>query len=276
VTGPACLVLLALALVAMPATPAEDRRLASLLEVQPARVPGRRGWMLSRLHRRGRWLALLTGALVVAALAGPAAGLAAGVVAAAALTTVQSTVDRRAAGRAEDAVLEAVEALAAELRAGLPPAAALRSAAEAADGPVAAVLTEAASTAALGGDAAEVLRAAATQAEGLQRVSAAWQVSSTSGASLSDVLDRVENDLRGDRTHGRRVDAELAGPRATAGLLAVLPLLGLGLGASMGADPGHVLRHTVPGQLALVIGAGLDALGVWWTARIIASAQGAA
>ncbi len=267
--GASCLVLLALAVVAMPAPRAEDQRLTSLFSARSAPR-----FTLPVLRRRERWILLIAGVLAVVALAGPAAGVAAALVGLAALTTVQSMLDARAAGRAEDAVLEAVGALAAELRAGLPPSAALRSAAEVADGPVATVLTEAASSAALGGDAAEVLRAD-TQADGLRRVSAAWQVSSVSGASLGDVLDRVEHDLRADRAHGRRIDAELAGPRATAGLLAVLPLLGLGLGASMGAHPAHVLLHTVPGQVALIVGAGLDALGVWWTARIIAAAQGA-
>jgi tight adherence protein B len=267
--------LLALAVMLFPVARVEDQRLASLFEARPAASARWGDLALPDLHRRGRWWILLAGSLTVAALAGPAAGVATGLVTLAALTTVQSVLDQRAAARAEDAVLEAVEALAAELRAGLPPSGALRSAAAAADGLVAAVLTEAASTAALGGDAAEVLRGS-SDTEGLGRVSAAWQVSSTSGASLGDVLDRVENDLRADRAHDRRVDAELAGPRATAALLAVLPLLGLGLGASMGAHPGHVLLHTVPGQLALILGAGLDALGVWWTARIIASAQGSA
>jgi tight adherence protein B len=107
-------------------------------------------------------------------------------------------------------------------------------------------------------------------------VAAAWRVSASSGASLSEVLDRVETDLRADIAHLRMVDAELAGPRATAMLLAALPVLGLGLGSTMGAHPVHVLLHTLPGQLAMVIGVGLDALGVWWTGRIIGSAQGVA
>ena len=56
-------------------------------------------------------------------------------------------------------------------------------------------------------------------------------------------------------------------------LLAGLPVLGIGLGAGMGADPLRVLIGTVPGQLALLTGVGLEALGVLWTSRVITKAQ---
>ena len=69
---------------------------------------------------------------------------------------------------------------------------------------------------------------------------------------------------------GRRaVEAELAGPRATAGLLAVLPLGGLLLAAGLGADPVHQLLHTPLGAACAVLGVGLDLLGLAWTARLV-------
>jgi tight adherence protein B len=70
------------------------------------------------------------------------------------------------------------------------------------------------------------------------------------------------------------VAAQLAGARSTAALLAVLPLLGIGLGAAMGARPLHVLLGTERGQVAMLVGAGLDALGLLWTARIVKAAGG--
>jgi tight adherence protein B len=42
----------------------------------------------------------------------------------------------------------------------------------------------------------------------------------------------------------------------------------------MGARPLHVLLGTSRGQVALLVGAGLDALGLLWTARIVAAAGG--
>ncbi|HZB49663.1 MAG TPA: secretion protein F, partial [Mycobacteriales bacterium] len=57
-------------------------------------------------------------------------------------------------------------------------------------------------------------------------------------------------------------------------LLAVLPLLGIGLGTAMEARPLQVLLGTGRGQVALLVGAGLDALGLLWTAWIVSAAGG--
>jgi tight adherence protein B len=105
-------------------------------------------------------------------------------------------------------------------------------------------------------------------------VAAVWTVSERSGAPAAAVLDRVEQDLRTRERQRREVAAQLAGARSTAALLAVLPLLGIGLGAAMGARPLQVLLGTEKGQVAMLVGAGLDALGLLWTARIVKAAGG--
>lgn len=109
---------------------------------------------------------------------------------------------------------------------------------------------------------------------GSAAVAAVWTVSERSGASAAAVLDRVEQDLRARDRQRREVAAQLAGARSTAGLLAMLPLLGICLGAAMGARPLHVLLGTGRGQVALLVGAGLDALGLLWTGRIVTAAEG--
>jgi tight adherence protein B len=176
------------------------------------------------------------GAPVLPVLAGMLAGGAAGVL----LAGAAGARDRR---HRDAALVEWVGALAADLRAGRQPA--------------------------------ELL---AGQKEPARRRSAAvaavWTVSERSGAPAADVLDRVEQDLRATERLRREVTAQLAGARSTAALLAVLPLLGIGLGAAMGARPLHVLFGTGWGQVALLVGAGLDALGLMWTARIVAAAGG--
>ena len=68
------------------------------------------------------------------------------------------------------------------------------------------------------------------------------------------------------------VDARLAGPRATATVLAGLPVLGLLLGQAIGADPMRVLAGTAVGQTLLVVGTGLACAGVLWSARIVSAA----
>jgi hypothetical protein len=89
---------------------------------------------------------------------------------------------------------------------------------------------------------------------------------------LAAAVDRLEEGLRADQVLRQALAAELAGPRATAGLLAVLPAVGLLLAAALGADPLQVLLHTPLGLVCLVAGVGLDALGVVWTTRLVARA----
>lgn len=180
---------------------------------------------------------------------------------------------RRRRRVAEEASVDCVAALAAELRAGRPPPIALATVAEHTAGVLREPLAEAARIAALGGDTASVLRAADVGAGELRRLAAAWQLSVSSGCSLAGVLDAVDADLRARRQVRRLLAGLLSGPRSTAGLLALLPGLGLAMGAALGADPLHVLIRTGPGQLALVAGVGLDVAGVLWTARLVRSAE---
>lgn len=175
-------------------------------------------------------------------------------------------------------MLEACAVLAGELAAGRAPAAALAAAAELARGPAARALRSAAVAAELGGDVAAALTAEAAGsavAPVLRSLGACWTVCSASGSGLAAAVQRLEEGLRAQVAQRRAVDAELAGPRATAGLLAVLPAVGLALGAGLGADPLHVLLHTPLGAVCLVLGLGLDGLGVLWTGRLVARAAGA-
>lgn len=145
-------------------------------------------------------------------------------------------------------LVESVGALSADLRAGQHPADAL---------------------AALGDDARS-----ADAVRQHPAVAAVWRVSGRSGAPAATVLDRIEQDLRARADQQREVGAQLAGARSTATLLAVLPLLGISLGVAMGARPLEILLGTPTGQVALVVGTGLEALGVFWTSRIVAAAEG--
>ncbi|NMR19779.1 type II secretion system F family protein [Cellulomonas fimi] len=89
------------------------------------------------------------------------------------------------------------------------------------------------------------------------------------GAPLAAVLDRVAQALAaGEEAEGER-RAALAGPRATAGVLTMLPVLGVVLGTAVGADPVAVLLDGGIGTLGLAIGAALLAVGRWWIARLV-------
>jgi tight adherence protein B len=173
---------------------------------------------------------------------------------------------------------EACAVLAGELRSGRSAAQALTAAADVATGAVRLALLAASSSAGLGGDVPAALlgKASASAApELLAGLGACWQVCAGTGSGLAMAVDRLEEGLRAEQGQRLAVAAELAGPRATAGLLACLPLAGIGLAAALGARPVHVLLHTTIGLACAVLGVGLDGLGVWWTGRLVARVGGA-
>lgn len=215
---------------------------------------------------------------VRAALAGmvAGAGLLAGPVAAALVAVIgwaalaRAAASRRAKVKASEAgaEVELLATLAAELRAGRPPLAALTAAALPLDPPLAAVMAQGRGAAAFGGDVAAALRRAAPARTGILGLAAGWQVSYRAGAPLADVLSQVEREVRAQLALSRAAEAELAGARATGALLAGLPLLGLGLGHAMGAAPLQVLLHTAVGATCAAGGVVLDLAGLAWVTRL--------
>ncbi|MFF7644377.1 type II secretion system F family protein [Streptomyces canus] len=128
-----------------------------------------------------------------------------------------------------------------------------------------------------GGDVPGALAAAARRpgAEGLLGLAACWRVAVDQGAGLAAGLDRLEGALRAERDQRSDLRAQLAGARSTAWMLAALPVLGLGLGAALGADPLHVLLHTGSGLGCLLVGGLLEGVGMWWATRIVRGAEAA-
>lgn len=170
-----------------------------------------------------------------------------------------------------DHLLEACELLAAEVSAGQPPDRALRRAADAWP-----VLAPAAEVATLGGDLPARLRRLGELpgAGELRLVGAAWEVAHRSGSGLADALDRVCASIRADRATRRVVESELASARATARLIAALPVLVLLLGTGAGGSTWAFLTGTPIGWACLVAGLGLGLLGLWWIERIAAGVVG--
>lgn len=261
------LALVAAALVCWPA-PSAALRLAR--PATPARrdLPG-----LSGLLRR-RAVLLPAAALLGLAAAGPGGALAAVVLAA--------TLDRhRVAASAErertaatGALAEALSSFAAEIRAGAPPAAAAAAAGADAHPAAARVMTLLGATAHLGGDVPAALRAARSREPAvgvhLDRLAGAWALADRHGIALAGPAGAVAHDLRARSRMAGGLRARLAGPRATAAVLAGLPVLGLLLGEGIGARPWAVLTGGLLGQALLVVGVGLVCAGLAWTERIVA------
>lgn len=109
-------------------------------------------------------------------------------------------------------------------------------------------------------------------ADAPRRIAAAVQLSARSGCSLAAVAGAVEDDLRARHRLRLELRAETAASRASAALLAGLPLLGLAMGHGIGVDAWGVLTGTGVGQVLLVAGVGLEAAGLAWSRRLVARA----
>lgn len=171
---------------------------------------------------------------------------------------------RRAARREQEGarqVLAACDSLVADLAAGSPVVTALGEAARACPG-----LVPVAHGADLGGDVASALREAsrAPGSHDLRLVAAGWEVAARSGSGLAYSLGHVAEALRMRASSRRVVEAELASARATARLMAGLPVLTWLLGWGTGAHPWVFLFTTGPGVVCLSGGLLLAAVGVSW------------
>ncbi|NYG53985.1 type II secretion system F family protein [Nocardioides perillae] len=187
-------------------------------------------------------------------------------VAAAAAGLLLGRARRRRGARAVAArVQEVCDLLSSDLAAGLPPGSALTRAA--ADWSVLAPVARAAE---LGGDVPQALRRVAERpgAAGLARLAAAWEVSLRTGQGLAGPVARTATAVRRARATARVVDSELASARATARLLATLPVLALLLGGGAGGEPWRFLLATTPGLVCLGLGLAAALLGTAWIERI--------
>lgn len=186
---------------------------------------------------------------------------------------------RRRAVTKEAAAVRAIRLLAQELRDGADPARAWAGAA-AVGGVQAGWIAVAAHRGQQGHPLGQVLqelaegdpRLVGSSAASVARLGAAWSCSAGSGASAADVLDQWVGDAQARQRAIAQIDSELAGPRASALLLAALPLLGLAMGIAMGADPLLTLLGGTAGLFVLGCGVLLEIAGVLWVRRIIASA----
>jgi tight adherence protein B len=252
--------LLALALVVFPSSP--RRRLAPATPTRRrVRLPG------------ARWIACVTGCVAVAAAVMlPLTTVLAGAVLGA--TAMLRDRRRRRSRRAtcESQTLEtALDVLVGELRVGSHPVRAFHAAADETDGTVAASLRAVAARARLGADVTAGLRTAA-QSSALpahwDRLAVCWQLASDQGLAIATLMRAAQRDIAERQRFSARVASGMAGARATAVILAGLPVLGVLLGQLIGARPLSFLLSGHVGGWLLVVGSMLACGGLLWSDRI--------
>ena len=121
--------------------------------------------------------------------------------------------------------------------------------------------------------AARPAGARAAEARAAGAIIAASRLSAEVGAPLVDVLDRLRSTLEADDEIASERAAALAGPRASARILAWLPLAGLGLGAAIGADPISVFADGGVGSAVMLAGLGCHLAGRALSRRLVRLAE---
>ncbi|OBG62087.1 type II secretion system F family protein [Mycobacterium sp. E3339] len=165
----------------------------------------------------------------------------------------------------------ALDVLVGELRVGSHPVRAFGVAAGETTGAVAASLRAVAARARLGADVAAGLRAAAKSSAlppHWDRLALCWQLASDHGLAIATLMRAAQRDIAERQRFSARVTSNMAGARATAAVLAGLPVLGVLLGQSIGARPLAFLLDGRAGGWLLVVGSTLACAGLCWADRI--------
>ncbi len=165
----------------------------------------------------------------------------------------------------------ALETLVGELRVGAHPVHAFGIAAAESAGATGAALRAVAARARLGADVPGGLRAvAATSSAPAQweRLAVCWQLAADHGLAMAALMKAAQRDIVERHRFTAGVEAGLAGARATAAILAGLPLLGVLLGQAIGAHPIGFLFGGGAGGWLLSAGLLLVCGGLLWADRI--------
>lgn len=101
-----------------------------------------------------------------------------------------------------------------------------------------------------------------------------WELAERTGMSFAPLADSIVADLEAHSAQQEKTAAAMAGARLTEVLLLAMPVGAVGIGQSMGLDPGGTLFGSVIGLGLLLIGAMLACAGVLWTEALTAKVLG--
>jgi tight adherence protein B len=165
----------------------------------------------------------------------------------------------------------AIDVLSGELQIGAHPATAFAVAAEETAGPVGASCRAVAARARLGADVAAGLRGVAETsalAPQWERLAVCWQLATDHGLAMSPLMRAAQRDIAERQRFSGQVRSAMAGARATATILAALPVLSVLMGQLIGARPLPFLLGGGLGGWLLVVGLTLICGGLLWADRI--------
>jgi tight adherence protein B len=248
--------------------------------VDLARVRGRLESLAVRRPGRFIGLAAVLAALLGEISGGPVAALVSVVYGALGARALARRIAKRSDTAARARQLDDLSALAADLRAGLPSAAAsdLHTtlstgtppfAIHSGDGRTSAGSLRPARTGPNRGFVGAVSKHAIHHELRITALTAAvWRLAEQTGAPAADLVDRIEADARAADRAQASAAAQAAGAQATALLLAALPLGGIALGYAIGADPLQVLLHTPLGAACAAGAVLLQCAGLFWADRL--------
>lgn len=214
---------------------------------------------------------LVVGAIVIAVVLPPAVLLAAAVLGATLITRRRRRQRCQDRVRAGQTLAGALETLVGELRVGAHPVRAFAIAAGESDGTIGSALRAVAARAGLGADVGAGLRAVTDSTSvpaQWDRLAVCWQLAADHGLGMAALLRAAQRDIVERQRFTARVEAGLAGARATAAILAGLPLLGVLLGELIGAHPVRFLLGGGVGGGLLIAGTILVCAGLAWADRI--------
>lgn len=101
------------------------------------------------------------------------------------------------------------------------------------------------------------------------RLAVFWELAVHHGLPIAALMRAAHRDIVERQRFVARTRSALAGARATAVILSLLPLLGVVFGQLLGADPLGFLFGGGVGGLLLIVGSGLNGIGLLWADRII-------
>ncbi len=100
----------------------------------------------------------------------------------------------------------------------------------------------------------------------------AMQLSHQQGAQLGDALYVMTKSIQERIATNHLMRSELASVKATIGVLAFLPVIGLGFGSMLNAHPISWLTSSNLGRLCFAFALGLEVLGLVWTRKLMTRA----